>query len=161
MLTIPTVPPRIALGGTVSSIAHPFIDRFIRMRARWIRVFNAHLTSPHACKSVQPFLRCIYPLLLGGQVYVSWEPLDGFFRCFHSLIATNFCILGVPFVWRRAHSLWCGGPISGQPPPTSTAHISATHGAFFVPLVRLESPHSGLSNEPLNVPNGQLDIPGG
>ena len=105
LLTIPTVPLRIALGGTVSSIAHPFLDGFVRLRACWIRVFNAHLTSPHAYKSVQPFLRCIYPLLLGGQVYLSWEPLDGFPRCFHSLIATNFCILGVPSVWQRAHSL--------------------------------------------------------
>ena len=72
VLTIPTVPPSIALGGTVSSIAHPFLDGFGCMRVHWIRIFNAHPTSPHASKSVQRSSRSRYRLLLGSRyLYLS------------------------------------------------------------------------------------------
>ena len=63
-LNSPYHPPRVALGETISSISRPLFDGFACMRARSIRIANAHRTSPHSCESVQRLFQYIYPVLL-------------------------------------------------------------------------------------------------
>ena len=77
----------------------------------------------------------------GAGIYISVTPRP--FALLFSLTCTSGVLHSMPSIYLYTDSQ----PIMQDAhqyaaSPTSTAHISTTHGPFFVPVVRLESPYS-------------------